>query len=56
MDILDDDQGRSLLTFLSLAPIALPHYCDDLQFQRRVGGVISAEKRPSDLRPRTVWL
>jgi hypothetical protein len=56
MNILNDDQLRNLRTFLSLVPVALPHYFEDLKAQRRVGGIISAEKRLSDLRPRTVWL
>jgi hypothetical protein len=48
--------ARNLRTFLALVPMPLPEYSEDLQVQRRVGGIICAEKRPSDLRIRTVWL
>lgn len=48
--------NRNLRTFLALVPMPLPEYSEDSQVQRRVGGIICAEKHPPDLRMRTVWL
>ena len=54
MTIQDSEIGK-LGTLLVFVP-PMPHYCDDLKVQRRVGEVISAFKQPSNFRVRTIWL
>ena len=53
---IQEDDNRKLRALLTTVPIALPHYCDDVKTQRRVGMTISREKLPLDFRMRTVWL
>jgi hypothetical protein len=53
---IQDAASRKLRMQIAMAPVALPHYCDDLKTQRRVGKVISAEKQPPDFRISTIWL
>jgi hypothetical protein len=53
---IKEDDSRKLRTLVANAPTVLPHYCDDLKTQRRVGKVIGAHRQPSDFRVRTVWL
>jgi hypothetical protein len=48
--------NRNLRTFLALVPMPLPEYSEDLQAQRRVGGIICAEKCQPDFQMPTVWL
>ena len=54
---IQEDDNRTLRALLAMVvPVALPHYCDDVKTQRRVGKTISAMKQPLDFRMRTVWL
>jgi hypothetical protein len=53
---IKEADSRKLRTLIANAPTALPHYCDDLRTQRRVGTIISAHRLPSDFRVRTIWL
>lgn len=50
------DDGRTLRALIAAMPVAVPHYCDDLKTQRRVGMAISAHKEAPDFRVRTIWL
>jgi hypothetical protein len=53
---LQPDEGRTLRTLIAALPVAVPHYCDDLKTQRRVGMAISAHRQAPDYRVRTIWL
>jgi len=53
---IQDEVGRKLRALVGKLPIALPHYCDDLKVQRRVGKAISAHRQAPDFRVRTIWL
>ena len=53
---INEDDGRNLRALLAIVPIAMPHYCDDLKTQRRVGTAISATRKQPDYRVRTIWL
>jgi hypothetical protein len=53
---IQDDDGCKLRTLIAAIPMALPHYCDDLNTQRRVGMAISAYRQSPDFRVRTIWL
>jgi hypothetical protein len=53
---IQEDDNRKLQALLAIVPITLPHYCDDVKTQRRVGKTISAIKQPLDFRMHTVWI
>jgi hypothetical protein len=53
---IKEGDSRKLQTLIANAPTALPHYCDDLKTQRRVGAIISGYRLPPDFRVRTIWL
>jgi hypothetical protein len=53
---IKEENGRALRQLLAFVPVVLPHYCDDLKTQRRVGLAISASRQPPDFRVRTIWL
>jgi hypothetical protein len=50
------EDGRALRMLIAALPVAVPHYCDDLKTQRRVGMAISAHRQAPDFRVRTIWL
>jgi hypothetical protein len=53
---IQDDDGRKLRTLIAAMPVAVPHYCDDLKTQRRVGATISVHRQAPDFRVRTIWV
>jgi len=53
---IQENDGGTLRTLIAVVPVALPHYCDDLKTQRRVGKAISAHRLAPDFRVRTIWL